>query len=522
MAKIIGNTTATPLMVDDKISLDSKNPIQNKAVAQELNKKIEFKGEIDAGLLPTENNNVGDIYKISGAKGYVLAECVFSETYNCYLFDRSILDLMTEEEYSTVDWDEVAMNGSGFDIVSLDVFSLEWEYIGSTTATYADGHGSITLHSTAVTDKMLPSETYCFTRSDNLIPHVTNLPIHSFETIADYAIYNGKNFDKFYTAKTIENKLNDDILHYKGESNEDLLPTDENHKGDTYKIEKYLISSKYVYKAWEADHDGDGVDEIISDGHGFDLYEDILASGEDRNDYSLVIPINIYDNSYTKIGTGELFYAGELPLWVFTKAVSLTLDETYYIERADGKIPADLEPTTFGYAIYNGESFDKFYNDETVDNKIAEVASAKADVPKPYEFIETVTLAEDVTEVNLSTEPDGTPYNFDKLLVYSIAQKATARDNLRLNVNGGYCGAVTNGLYNEWSSHSIFEVYGDKQVDKLVVRLGNYTNAWSNISNMNTSYVVNSKCNSIKNIRFFAYNVSIPAGTTFEIWGVRA
>lgn len=378
MAKIIGNTTATPLMVDDKLSLDSKNPIQNKAVTQGLNKKIEFKGEIDAELLPTENNNVGDIYKISGAKGYVLAECVFSETHDYYLFDSSILDLMTEEEYSTVDWYELVMNGGSFDIVSLDVFSLEWEYIGSTTATYADGHGSIALHSTAVTDKMLPSETYCFTRSDNLIPRVTNLPIHSFETIADYAIYNGKSFDKFYTAGTIEDKLKNGVLHYKGVAKEDLESTAINTIGDMYKVEKYLLSSKYIYKAWIDDLNEDGVDEIISDGDGFDFdenYEAFLAEGEDGGDIQHQdIPANIYDASYNKIGTCDLFYASEIPLFVVRNStVELIKNETYYVERADGNIPANLESTALWYLIYNGENFDKFYIAETVEEKIKSI-----------------------------------------------------------------------------------------------------------------------------------------------------
>lgn len=470
MAKIMGNTTATAIMVDDKLSLDSKNPIQNKVVTQELNKKINFMGEINENLLPTENNNIGDMYKIFSQKyvekPYVSGTFSHEDITDCYYIGVGEEGLYTSEEHDEL----IAKNY--FDVpIECTVYDTDWHFICNADIGYRNDCGGWCIGSSLGVG-MQEGITYHIVRSDDLGPMDTSLPIQS-------------------------------------------IPC-----GRIYK--KYLLSGKYIYNEWQP------ANGELQSGWGFSFYEGLLADGEDM---SVHIPVNIYDTSHNILGTGELYFRGEISLWVFeTQTVPLTENETYYIERADGKIPVDLEPTTVeefekvvkGYAIYNGESFDKFYNDETVDKKIAEVEEAKVDISHPYEYIETVTLTEDVTEVNLSTEPDGTPYNFDKLLVYSIAQKATARDNLRLNVNGGYCGAVTNGLYNEWSSHSIFEVYGDKQVDKLVVRLGNYTNAWSNISNMNTSYVVNSKCNSIKNIRFFAYNVSIPTGTTFEIWGVRA
>ena len=49
MAKIIGNTTATTLMADDKLSLESKNSVQNKVVTEELGKKAD-KTEIPSKL----------------------------------------------------------------------------------------------------------------------------------------------------------------------------------------------------------------------------------------------------------------------------------------------------------------------------------------------------------------------------------------------------------------------------------------------------------------------------------------
>ena len=213
-----------------------------------------------------------------------------------------------------------------------------------------------------------------------------------------------------------------DTLEFKGDAEENSLPTENNVKGDVYRLyekdniittEKYLLSGEYVYKAWIGDND-----EIISSGDGFDFNDSILTSDEDIHDFEYKnFPVNIYDVSYNNIGTCDLFYAPEIPLWVVKNStVPLTENETYYVERADGKIPVNLEPTTVeefekiikGYAIYNGESFDKFYNDETVDNKIENakqwktlidttlteeqggVSSIKIEIPEP-EILKTIT-----------------------------------------------------------------------------------------------------------------------------------
>lgn len=192
-----------------------------------------------------------------------------------------------------------------------------------------------------------------------------------------------------------------DSVKFKGKTQENLLPTENNNIGDVYKLENYLLSGKYIYKAWT------DVDEtVISDGYGFNFGESILSSDEDADDTSIVIPVNIYNNSYNKIGMCELLNAREIPLWVVNNStVSLTLDEVYYIERADGKIPTDLEPTSVGYAIYNGESFDKFYTDETVDKKFAEVKEDyKNEIIQATDLklIKKVTLEEDVTDVKFT------------------------------------------------------------------------------------------------------------------------
>lgn len=192
----------------------------------------------------------------------------------------------------------------------------------------------------------------------------------------------------------LDNSLNNSNLLVKFKGTKDdfsNLPTNAK-TGDMYKvvnitrepIYKYFINSVLQYNSWYADFDGDGVDELISEGTGFDIFQvKTLLTTEEYENGTQELLANIYDKDKNFIKTDSLYLAGEVSLGVVNTS-NLTLNEQYYIERADDKIPANITPEVVdeiitteekGYALYNGEKYETIYTSEIIENLIEDHTS---------------------------------------------------------------------------------------------------------------------------------------------------
>ena len=172
---------------------------------------------------------------------------------------------------------------------------------------------------------------------------------------------------------------------------------------------------------------------------------------------------------------------------------------------------------------------DQTYNPESENAQsgiaVAEAISGKADIPKDYELIETITTTEEVLSIIKNTEPNGTPYNFDKLCLFIKMGTANKTMDLCWIVNGYYGSGIGSGFHSSWSACSVMEIYRDKQLKKPRISLTNHTNDWSNSCYQQTHKIIKGGNNEPFK-RFELYSVGratpFPVGTKIEIWGVRA
>lgn len=141
-----------------------------------------------------------------------------------------------------------------------------------------------------------------------------------------------------------------------------------------------------------------------------------------------------------------------------------------------------------------------------------------------YELIEATTLTED-TEVFLRTqEPDGTPYNFKRILVMAVYAATTASNSVTVNYECGKNLTVT-GIshidtspryaYTEFfSNHGFFDGFTTSASSS---KYGGVTTP--NLPNYSRKTY---KLHRIEMLQISASNAAIPAGTVFNIYGVRA
>lgn len=392
MAKIIGNTTATPLMVDDKLSLDSKNPIQNKAVARALGKKIELKGDAEENSLPTENNVKGDVYRLYEKDNISTTEKYLAS--GKYIYNELVLGDETHGGYgfNSVYWlllsDENRHDFDSNNPLPVNIYDVGFVKIGIGELYYA-GEMDLWTFKTS-TASLTPDEVYYIERADGETPDdLESTTIEEFEKIIKgYAIYNGESFDKIYTARGLENiikEITNSSLNFKGNIKEDKLPADGNVLGDVYKIFTDVPAEKQYIQVYIR-HDentqcyyGSSISDTETYLYTSEEYDQLV----ENNYFDVNIDCDVYDADWNYIYTGIMSYKADCGGWCIGEdlADGMQLGNTYYIVRFDNLIPMDISLSAHnvldieytGYAIYNGKSFDKLYNKEVVDSKIAEV-----------------------------------------------------------------------------------------------------------------------------------------------------
>lgn len=142
-----------------------------------------------------------------------------------------------------------------------------------------------------------------------------------------------------------------------------------------------------------------------------------------------------------------------------------------------------------------------------------------------YELIETITVEEDnITTINRTQEPDGTPYNFTELLVLLTMNKGTVSSQVNVWVNGTtrvmqLLKAINaNALYCSharfWNEKGFLKAQGGDGVQRGV------PNAMLDTT---TAFQTTAKAQNIESMRVqVPANSFVPVGSTIEIWGVRA
>lgn len=137
-----------------------------------------------------------------------------------------------------------------------------------------------------------------------------------------------------------------------------------------------------------------------------------------------------------------------------------------------------------------------------------------------YELIETIKTTEDLTEITRTAQPDGTPYNFQKILIDVNFPKMTATAWMKFYVG-------SNGIGDTMGSTSYATYYTvELEVENgfLYISYSYHTNSKSNASNKWVRAVPVPFNKNIDNLIISCGSSGkyIPAGTTYKIYGVRA
>lgn len=142
-----------------------------------------------------------------------------------------------------------------------------------------------------------------------------------------------------------------------------------------------------------------------------------------------------------------------------------------------------------------------------------------SDLEGTYELIDVINVTEDA-RVIVDKEPDGTPYNFKRMFV---VMKSTATEQTTSFSNVFFCGNTNlgNSWLQKWSGNT-----GTKyKCEEMYVSHGLWMLDYTEVGTVFNRYSPYSGKFSVKDYpsitRYITGGV-IAAGTTFEIWGVRA
>ena len=150
---------------------------------------------------------------------------------------------------------------------------------------------------------------------------------------------------------------------------------------------------------------------------------------------------------------------------------------------------------------------------------VAEAVDGKADKENDYEFIETITITEETSNLRLTETPNKEPYNFKKLFVKYSLPKVSVRPWITFKVGSG---KFSFGDYMGTESYATIYRFEAKVENNLIFAdfsyhtdyAGNPSNAWRcGARDIRTTPIDKLE---------FVFSSAAPIGTTFEIWGVRA
>ena len=151
----------------------------------------------------------------------------------------------------------------------------------------------------------------------------------------------------------------------------------------------------------------------------------------------------------------------------------------------------------------------------------AEIESLKTEKEKKYELIETIDVTEEnTTLIERTAEPDGTEYNFEKILIKAKLLANTQQATISVNVND-------NLMFNfiNKTSDTYHAAYGSIENGMFIgqyTRFGGAT-AVTSISLYSNYEKIGAFMDNIYGIAFrITTDYYIPVGSTFKIYAVRA
>ena len=176
-----------------------------------------------------------------------------------------------------------------------------------------------------------------------------------------------------------------------------------------------------------------------------------------------------------------------------------------------------------GYTPQRGIDYWTSEDVETIVNEA--ISNIKAQEPN-YTLIDTVTVAENVSNIDLSADPDGVAYNFDAMLL-KLSMTAGI-DTQELRGRFYFSGEPTVSYY-WWFDRGIVTsaqnmlIEGYKRYGRFVVERTSPATFWGTLQtypNFSTS-VLNCQNRQINRLQIFPETGYIPAGTVIEIYGAK-
>lgn len=220
-----------------------------------------------------------------------------------------------------------------------------------------------------------------------------------------------------------------------------------------------------------------------------------------------------------------------------TLEYNVATSEVYMTDRVEARKPDTLTTDTVtvtgsGETAVEYPHDAKHYTDQQHDSlaraveKNAEAIDAlskdKADKEKPYELIETITLEEDST-ITRDIEPNGKLYKFTAVSIKGLETTPSAQGNQ----TNYLCNNTVVG-YAWWSGKTGNGTY--KRIDEIKIDKGFWRSEWVDwrtgndaaMSRYISTYALGHDAKTYPYITKIVISQMLTAGTTIEIWGVRA
>jgi hypothetical protein len=245
--------------------------------------------------------------------------------------------------------------------------------------------------------------------------------------------------------------------------------------------------------------------------------------------FELENPDETIDGTYTvnliaTPGGGELCaFGNEETGFTIVLSVTPTADEI-----PDLKIGETYRITLSGGEVVSVEwvikiKVDQTYNPESENAQSGKaVAQAISTVGGDYELIEDITLTEDISQIERTVEPNGTPYNFRKVMVLYTSNAKVGEGNIQTTAFSNDKGlglTLSKNTDTTNSDTSRFEFEANGVLKAHLTQWSKYS--WVAGAVYGNPYIIELNENdTITKVKCSA--TTLPAGFNIKIYGVRA
>lgn len=265
--------------------------------------------------------------------------------------------------------------------------------------------------------------------------------------------------------------------------------------------------------------------ELIKE-YSNNITEHTFTYGDDNVEYYFINSYAISNSNVADLNIGEItFYlqleeGGQMTEWQPCVLEDSSNDFSTVKVNVNGKT---YTPTEDGLVI--GIDSISPTMEITTDNPNVKISDfsysvdtkSYVDNGRHYEYIETITISEEISKLNLTAEPNGTLYNFKKLFMKYTLPKLGAATWWTFQVSGNK--NVFGDNMGNTSYETIYRFEAEVENGLLSANYSYHTNHTSNPSNAWKCLAREIKTTPIDSLNIVG---AIPVGATFEIWGVRA